>query len=314
MEILKDINPHSSRRTKGRSGYAAAIGFFDGVHRGHQFLLRQVKAEAAQRGLRTMAITFSAHPRQTLRSDYQPELITTNEEKLQLLEECGLDACALLDFTPEMAAMPAREFMETYLSKLLGVLCLVIGYDHRFGSDRAEGFLDYALHGRKLGMDVVKARPFDAGDLRVSSSAVRRFLSGGNVEMAKICLGRPYALRGTVVEGRHVGRGLGFPTANLQPCDPEKILPGRGVYAVQAETGGRTYGGMLNIGWRPTLDNGKDASVEAHLFGFEGSLYGKPLTLLFEHRLRDEQRFGSLEELQEQLREDAIRAKRFLDK
>lgn len=284
---------------------AAAVGFFDGVHRGHQYLLGQVRAEAAARGLDAVAVTFEQHPRMTLSPDCRPQLLTDNDEKAALLAEAGMDACAFLRFDRELAALSAREFMRDCLLAALSVRCLVVGYDHRFGSRRSEGFAQYVAYGRELGIDVVRARSYSCGDITVSSSAVRRFLAGGNVEMAKLCLGRPYALSGTVVHGHAVGRDLGFPTANLRPDNAEKVVPARGVYAARAVLGTETFPAMLNIGERPTLGNGSETTVEAHLLGFDDSLYGRRLTLLFERRLREERRFPSLDALREQLKDDA---------
>ena len=299
---------------------AATIGFFDGVHRGHVHLLRQLKAAAAERGLGTMAVTFEHHPRLTLSADYHPELLTTTDEKLALLEAEGIDACALLRFDDGMAALPARDFMDRWLRRRLGVRCLVIGYDHRFGHGRDEGFMQYVAYGRGLGIEVVRATALECGGLTVSSSAVRRFLSAGNVEMAKVCLGRPYALTGTVVHGHGVGRSLGYPTANVRPACADKAVPACGVYAVRAglapgdggEPGGE-FRAMVNIGNRPTLNNGTDVTVEAYLLGFSGDLYGRRLTLRFERRLREEQRFPSLDALRRQLDADAARTLEMLE-
>lgn len=288
-------------------GYCAAIGFFDGVHRGHAFLIEQVKALAAQRGLRPIVITFEEHPRLALSTTrYWPELLTTNEQKLQLLRQTGIDGCVMLHFDHAMSMLTSAEFMQLVLKKQIGVSCLVVGYDHHFGSDLSAGFKDYVRYGRSCGIEVVRERPFETGDIRVSSSATRRFLAGGNVEMARVCLGRPYLLEGTVVKGRHEGTALGFPTANVSPDCAEQVVPGRGVYAVRAELDGFSYMGMLNIGWRPTLNNGSDQTIEAHLLDYDGpDLYGRHIALKFYRRVRDEHRFESLEALKEQLAADA---------
>lgn len=290
----------------------ATVGFFDGVHLGHQYLLRQVQAEARRLGAAALAVTFAEHPRQVLSADYRPALLTTLPEKLELLRECGVDACAVLHFSKTMAALTSAQFMARYLRDAFGVRSLVVGYDHHFGSDTGATPADYQAEGRALGIDVVPATAFRTEEFTVSSSTVRRLLEGGNVERARQCLGRPYVLGGTVVEGRHVGRDLGFPTANLRPSHPDKLVPGRGVYAIEATVGGRTYSAMLNIGWRPTLDDGRGPTIEAHLFDFDGNLYGRELSLRFLHRLRDEQRFASLAELQAQLRADAVRCRQLL--
>ena len=292
----------------------AAIGFFDGVHRGHAYLIEQVKAEAARRGLQPMVITFEEHPRLALsQTHYWPELLTTNAQKLQLLEQTGLSACAMLHFDHAMSMLTSREFMELVLSKELHVRCLLMGYDHHFGSDLSAGFRDYVRNGHDLGIEVLRERPFDDHELRISSSATRRFLAAGNVEMARACLGRPYVLEGTVVEGHHAGTLMGYPTANLRPDCEEQIVPGRGVYAVRADVDGFSYMGMLNIGWRPTLNNGDDRTIETHLLDYSGApLYGKRISLRFIRRVRDEHRFSSIEELQSQLAIDADHVRQML--
>lgn len=285
---------------------AATIGFFDGVHRGHQYLIRQVVQCAASRGQASLLVTFRRHPRQVMHADYQPQLLSTFEEKCALLAATGADYCATLDFTMELAALSARQFMADILRDKFGVRTLVIGYDHRFGHDRVAGFADYVEYGRELGMEVVRAEPFSMGGVNVSSSVVRACLCDGEVAMAARCLGRPYALSGTVVEGFHEGHGLGYPTANLQPEDPCKLVPKGGVYAVKVRLQGRqaAFAGMLNIGTRPTLDNGDNRSIEVYLLDFSGDLYGCRLTLDFICRLREEKKFRNKGELANQLRAD----------
>ncbi len=290
----------------------ATIGFFDGVHRGHLHLLGQVAAEARRRGLATCVVTFADHPRRTLAADFQPRLLTTLDEKLRLLDEAGVDRCCVLHFDRAMAALTARTFMERYLVRQLGVRALVIGYDHHFGSSREEGFAHYVRYGRELGIDVVRARAFDTAGVTVSSSAIRRFLEGGNAEMARLCLGRPYRLGGTVTEGRRVGRQLGFPTANLVPGCADKVVPATGAYAARALTDEATYGAMVNIGVCPTFDTDGRLTIEAHLFDFDGDLYGHALQLDFIGRLRGEQRFDSPEALRRQLLTDASVARQLL--
>lgn len=291
--------------------YVAAIGFFDGVHCGHRYLIRQVRDEAARAGLSSAVVTFEEHPRRTLSADYQPQLLNTNDEKLRLLRQSGLDACIMLHFTPEMAQLTAEAFMRDYLKTQFGVEVLVLGYDHHFGSDHLT-FEGYEAAGRRVGIRVVKEEALKNADFIVSSSAIRRLLAAGDVAQAAEALGYRYELSGTVVEGRRVGRDLGFPTANLRPASPLKLIPCHGVYAAEAEVGGRTYGAMVNIGQRPTLDNGTDTTIEANLFDFIGDLYAKNLTLRFVARLRDEQRFPSLDALRSQLKQDEQAARRVL--
>lgn len=295
-------------------GYCATIGFFDGVHRGHLYLIERMKEEAARRGLASLVITFEEHPRLALtHTRYWPELLTTNEEKVRLLRATGIDGCAMLHFDTAMSVLTSREFMETILRDELGVKCLLIGYDHHFGSDLSAGYKEYVMYGKALGIEVLRATPFECDELRVSSSAVRRFLTGGNVEMACACLGRPYRLEGTVVEGHRAGTLMGYPTANLQPDCIEQVIPGRGVYAARAYLDGFSYKAMVNIGRRPTLDNGPEQTIEAHLLDYSGGdLYGTHLILDFCRRIRDEQRFDSIPDLQRQLGQDADRVREIL--
>lgn len=290
----------------------ATIGFFDGVHTGHRYLLSQVERLARENSMAGMAVTFERHPRQVLQTDYCPVLLNTPEEKYRHLAESGIDACVMLDFTVQMAQLSARDFMRLFLRERYGVEKLVMGYDHRFGHERHLSLADYQAIGREVGIEVVQAEAFQTADLTVSSSAIRRLLQGGDVDRANRCLGYAYELAGTVVDGHHVGRDLGYPTANLRPENVLKLVPGRGVYAVEAVYDGKTYPAMLNIGFRPTLDNGAESTIEAHLFGFSGNLYGETLTLRFLHRVRDEQRFPSLDALKRQLAEDAARVCRML--
>ena len=246
---------HSFRSAAGEpQGYCATVGFFDGVHRGHRYLIDQLKAESAQRGLLPLVITFEEHPRLALsHTRYWPELLTTNTQKLHLLEQAGVAAVAMLRFDQSMSMLTSREFMQQMLREKLGVRCLLVGYDHHFGSDLSASYKDYVRYGRELGIEVLRERPFEAADLRISSSATRRFLTGGNVEMARACLGRPYLLEGMVVEGHHAGTLMGYPTANLRPECEEQLVPGRGVYAARAEIGGFTYMAMVNIGDRKSV-------------------------------------------------------------
>lgn len=290
----------------------ATIGFFDGVHCGHCFLIRQVECEAAARGLAPTVITFPTHPRQVLQSEYRPRLLTTPAEKLQRLEQTGVEQCLLLDFTAHLATLSARDFMEV-LKHRYRIGGLLIGYDHRFGHNRSEGFDDYVRYGRELGIEVLPAEAFRLPDgTAVSSSLVRRLLSDGDVAAANRCLGYAYNVGGTVVSGHRVGHRLGYPTANLLPDHPDKLVPANGVYAVRVEIGGEQHGGMLNIGRRPTLDNGDDRSIEVHIFDFDRDIYQQPLRLSFVQRIRAERRFDSLDELVAQLHRDAAEIRAML--
>jgi riboflavin kinase/FMN adenylyltransferase len=237
-------------------------------------------------------------------------MLSTPFEKLTLLEAAGVDTCILLPFTSQLAALSAREFM-SLLKERYGIQGLVVGYDHRFGHNRSEGFEDYVRYGRELGMEVIQALEF--GEEKVSSSAIRRLLAEGAIEQANRLLGYTYYIDGLVTEGHQVGRQLGFPTANLLPV-PDKLVPADGVYVVRATVEEQTFKGILNIGHRPTLDNGPERSIEVHLLHFEGDIYAQPLRIDFLHYLRAERKFDSLEALTRQIGEDKAEAERiFVD-
>ena len=284
----------------------ATIGFFDGVHRGHCSLLSQVVRQAAQRNSQSTVVTFDIHPRQLVNPDFQPLLLTTLDEKLQLLSRQGIDRVAVLHFDEQMASLSARDFMSVVLSRQLNVDTLVLGYDSRFGHGRTAGFADYEAYGRSMGIDVLRATPLLSDDgAPVSSSLVRNLLLSGNIAQANDALGRRYSLTGNVVEGFHEGRRLGFPTANLALTDCQRLVPGRGVYAVWAELTGYSepMPAMMNIGTRPTY-NGSSQTLEVHIIGYEGDLYGQDVTVTFAERIRSEQPFDSPSALASQLQVD----------
>lgn len=293
--------------------YAATIGFFDGVHLGHRYLIDQLKQQASAHGLQTMAVTFDRHPRQVLQSQWQPQLLTTAEEKTALLRPL-VDHVEVLCFDHAMAALTAADFMQL-LRDRFEVSLLLTGYDHRFGHNRSEGFSDYVRHGHELGMQVVAGQPLTLEGSHVSSSLLRRLLSDvGDVAEARRLLGRSYSLQGTVVGGEQVGRHLGYPTANLQPHSAEKLLPHGGAYAVMVSVDDSTeqLPGMMNIGRRPTFgEHGQ--TLEVHIFHFMGNLYGHRLTVSFVDRLRDELRFSSPDALISQLRTDALQAQTIIN-
>lgn len=302
MRLITDF---PNLRTDTLSPSVATIGFFDGVHRGHRFLIDQVGRIARERSLATLLVTFSQHPRMVMQADYQPHMLSSFEEKCTLLSHTGVDACVALPFTRELAALSARDFMQQILYERLQVRVLVIGYDHRFGHNRAEGFHDYVRYAAELGMEVVRAEAYQLNDINVSSSVVRSFLEAGEVELAARCLGYNYTFSGYVISGQQIGRTLGFPTANIQIEDKLKLVPADGVYAVRVHLGKDIYKGMLNIGFRPTIDDDTHRTIEVHLLHFEGNLYDHSLRIEFLRRIRGEQKFRNREALALQLQLDA---------
>lgn len=252
-----------------------------------------------------MVVTFPVHPRRVLRAEYQPQLLTTRSEKEQLLQTTGIDRLVWMDFSQELSMLSAREFMQL-LQQKYNVYELVVGYDHRFGHNRAEGFADYVRYGQQMGIGVTQARQLPGG---LSSTAVRRALANGQIRLANEALGYPYFLEGQVIHGFHNGTLLGFPTANLLLPD-DKFVPMNGAYCVRAESAtGHTLFGMLNIGQRPTLDNGSERSIEVHLFDFHDDLYGRMLKVELVDFLRPEQKFDSTSELHRQLERDEAKCR-----
>jgi riboflavin kinase/FMN adenylyltransferase len=290
-----------------KTGFVATIGFFDGVHLGHRHLLQQVSEVAHARDLNSMVVTFSQQPRHVVSHETKHfYLLTTTEEKLNLLHQTGINLCKVLEFTPELATLSAFEFMQL-LHEQYQVLALVIGYDHRFGHNRSEGLDDYIRYGHELGIEVIQATELPSA----SSTRIRELLLSGDLETANTLLGYHYILEGKVVNGFHVGHTIGFPTANLQIL-PEKLIPANGVYAVMVEMDNKKYQGMLNIGTRPTLANGDGRSIEVHIFNFNDDIYDKELRLSLVKRTRCEVKFATKGQLVQQLQRDATMIKEIL--
>ena len=290
----------------------AALGVFDGVHRGHRAVIARVESEAAARGLSSAVITFRAHPQQVLRPQVPFRMLTSPEERETLLRQTGIDRVIFLDFTREMSLLSAFDFLQI-LSSHYQVKGLIIGYDHRFGHNRAEGFDDYVKYGQRLGMEILHADELvtDAGP--VSSSIIRKLLVEGDLTTANHLLSYPYTLHGKVVNGFHVGRELGFPTANIDIDYPDKLIPANGVYATRIVLpDGNRYNGMLNIGNRPTLNRPNDYSIEANLFDFSGNLYGSSLAVELIRYMRPEQTFADITALRAQLIADEAAIRKIL--
>lgn len=307
----------------------ATIGFFDGVHKGHLFLLHQVMEEAKKVGGTAMCVTFDCAPRmvveRTKGRELSMQLLTTQTEKTLLLHQVGIEDVKMLHFTPEMVKMSAYVFMDKVLKQTMDVGVLVIGYDHRFGHNREEGFEDYVRYGEKLGIRVVQAQAYEEDFITISSSLIRETLLQGRIADSRKLLGYDYFIDGVVVNGFKVGRKLGYPTANIE-VPTEKLIPCDGVYVVQAALnpsltlpqgeGKRNpplYNGMLNIGWRPTF-NGNRRTIEVNLFDFDGNIYSEHITLRFIDFLRPEQKFESPEALIRQLAIDEQKAREVLAK
>lgn len=305
MQIVRDTD------TLPKHSTVAAIGMFDGVHLGHLTLIDEVKRIAAQRHLKSTVITFAQHPQAVLRPDSDIKMLMTVPDKVAEIGRHGIDVTVLLNFTYELSLNNSRQFLQL-LRDRYGVAVLVVGYDHRFGHDKSETFADYVHHGKELGIDVVKAPEYLGEYAPVSSSIIRRLIASGKVDDAMRCMGRPYTLSGKVVHGFHNGRGIGFPTANVGEIPTDLILPHKGAYAVMVKVDDEWHQGMVNVGVRPTLDNGTQLSVEVNIFDFDGDIYGKPITLQFIKFLRLEFKLGSIDELRAQLTRDRNTSRQIL--
>ncbi|MFA5650774.1 MAG: bifunctional riboflavin kinase/FAD synthetase [Proteiniphilum sp.] len=293
--------------------FVATVGFFDGVHVGHRHLIEQVKREARQRNLPSAVITFPVHPRKVLQADYQPSLLSGFDEKVALLESTGIDYCISLPFTVELSQLSADEFIRQVLREKIGVDTLLVGYDHRFGHNREEGYAEYRQYGEAIGMNVLLATEFRYGsDQHASSSRVRRLLKEGRIKEANLLLSYNYTLSGKIVEGYQVGRTIGYPTANMRVWERYKVVPALGVYAVLVHLRDVVYPGMLYIGTRPTLHEDSEISVEVNLFDFDADLYNQSMTVEFIDFIRADEKFDTMEALVARIHQDKEEVKKRL--
>ncbi len=287
-------------------------GTFDGVHRGHQTILARLTEVARASGGESVLITYWPHPRTVLSNDSMDlKLLTTLDEKIDLLEQAGVDHLVVIPFTRAFSELSSAEYIQQVLIDKIGTRKLVIGYDHRFGRDREGGFDYIRAHQNEYGFGVEEIPRQDIEAVGVSSSRIRAALDAGQIDIANRLLGRPYSLSGTVVKGRQLGRTIGFPTANLQVDDPVKLIPANGVYAVDVLYAGQKFSGMLNIGFRPTVA-GTHQTIETYIFDFDKDIYGEHLTLQFRAFLRPEQKFDGLSALVSQLKQDEAAARKLL--
>ena len=284
------------------------IGTFDGVHKGHRKVISRLKELASEMKGESVIFTFSPHPRQILTpGEGNLRLLTTLEEKIRLFEEAGIDNLIAFPFTKEFSNLSYSDFVKTILVDKINTRCLVVGYDHKFGKDREGGFDFLRKCAEKYQFRAEKLDALTMNDVNISSTKIRAALQNGDIDKANDFLGYRFTLHGSVVEGQKLGRKIQFPTANIEASDPNKIIPGYGVYAVTARFNGTIYRGMLNIGTRPTVNNNADRrSIEVHLFDFSEDIYGKQIELCFYHKIREEQKFNSIDSLKAQLEKDKI--------
>jgi riboflavin kinase / FMN adenylyltransferase len=282
------------------------MGIFDGVHRGHKALLDLVIKNAIDSRSESAVVTFSPHPKMVLNDKKENVLLlTTMEEKLSLLSVSGIDHLIILEFTKEFSCMRAYDFIKNILVGKIGARHLVIGYNHRFGAGCEGDYYSIRKFSDSLGLKVEQVKQYAGNEGVISSSAIREALLKGDVIKANEWLGYTYTISGTVVEGKKLGRRLGYPTANLNPDDGNKLIPVNGVYAVEVLSGGIKYIGLLSIGTNPTVNTDtKTRSIEVFILNFDKDIYGDKLTIFFRKKLRDEKKFDSLEQLINQIEID----------
>ena len=279
-------------------------GTFDGVHLGHQKILNRLNEVASETKGESVVITFYPHPRSVISPDNKTiNLLSTLDEKIELLEKSGVNHLVIIPFTREFSELSSEEFIQKILIDTIGTKTLVIGFDHRFGKNREGGF-DYLKENKaRYGFEIEEIPRHDLENVGISSSKIRKALLEGEVPTAHHFLGRNYSVSGVIVKGKQLGRTIGFPTANIQVREIAKLIPADGVYVVKVYYREEAFGGMLNIGNRPTVD-GTYKTIEVNIFDFDQEIYGESLKVEFIKKIRNEQKFNGLEELKSQIAKD----------
>lgn len=303
MKVYRNIE-----EVKEITNAVVTTGTFDGVHAGHRAVFDVMKQEAAKVNGETVVMTFYPHPRFVLGLDVENlKFINKLEKKIMLMEEAGIDHLIIIEFTKEFSKNSSESFIRNYIIKPLQPKKIIIGYDHHFGRNR-HGSYELLLNlGVEAGFDVVKVHPLQIEGLTVSSTKIRKLLEEGNIKLANKLLGYEFSITGTVVHGNGIGRTIGYPTANIEVGNEYKLIAANGVYACRVESEGKFYGGMTNIGFRPTI-NQSSLTIEVNIFDFDKDIYGDTITIYFVDRLRSEVKFDSLEALKEQLASDRVNA------
>jgi len=284
------------------------IGTFDGVHLGHQKILQRLLELKTETGLKTVVLTFDPHPRKVLFPEQTDlKLLSSVDEKLQLLEKYDVDVTVVYPFTSRFSELEAENYVSDILVKQMKVRYLVIGYDHKFGRKRTGDIHLLRSFAEKYQFEVEEISAKDIDQIAVSSSKIRKALEEGDVELAAQYLGHPFVISGKVVEGKQLGRTLGFPTANIAGPEVEKIVPKTGVYFVGVEVEGRAFYGMLSLGYNPTTDHDEKIKTEVYIFDFNRDIYFQEISVSFIKRLRDEKKFKDLEALKNELKNDQQR-------
>ncbi len=281
------------------------LGSFDGVHIGHQQILKKLAQTAANEDLASVVLTFAIHPRLILQKEPKIKLLNSLDEKTSLLEKSGIESVIIHPFDADFAALSAADFVEKILVKKLKVKKIIIGHDHRFGKDRSANIDDLIAFGKRYHFEVAQISAQEINEIAVSSTKIRNALQEGNLQTANAFLGYAYQLSGQVILGKQLGRTIGFPTANIKIDEADKMMPKTGVYCINSIIGSEMVFGMLNIGFNPTVA-GENLSIEVHFFNFDAHLYDQKITLNLHQYLREEQKFDSVLLLKQQLEKDKL--------
>ena len=279
------------------------LGTFDGVHKGHQKILKKLKSEAKKDSLKSVVLTFFPHPRTVLNPDSTLKLINTIDERSSLFEKSGIDILITLPFDKNFSELSPNEFVKNILVEKLNIKKILIGYDHRFGKNRTAGIEDLKRFGLKYGFQVIEISVEEQNKVSISSTKIRNSIAKGDINKAKSYLGYDFSLKGIVIKGNAIGRTLGFPTANLNIKEDYKLIPKKGVYMISTQLDNKTVYGMMNIGVKPTLELEKK-SIEVNLFDWNKNLYGKEIKVSVIKYVRKEKKFDSLNDLKEQIKLD----------
>lgn len=279
------------------------IGTFDGVHAGHQKIIKKLIKIGKKNGLRSAVLTFFPHPRMVLQSDSNIKLINTIDEKSEILAKMGVDNLVIQEFTHDFSRLTALEFVRDILVNKLHIKHLIVGYDHRFGRNRSANIEDLREFADEFGFNITEISAKEIDEVAISSTKIRKALLEGDIKKANKFLGYNFCLNGKVIRGKNLGSKIGFPTANISIPESYKLIPKNGSYIVKANVFDKVVFGMMNIGDNPTIKN-KGRSIEVHLFNFNKSIYGEKIRIELLERLRDEEKFNSLEELKSQLKKD----------
>ena len=310
MQIHYGLDKFIARRP------VVTIGTCDGVHLGRSKVISKIKKISARSTGESVVFTFYPHPRIIVApQENSLRILTSQEEKIDLLQKIGIDHLVIYPFTEEFSKLSYAEFVKNILVEKMHLSYLVTGYDHKFGQDREGDFMSLKKLSHQYGFEVERTDELLMDNDEVSSTKIRKTLDEGNIQKANQYLGYQYILNGRVIEGKQLGRKLGFPTANIETYDKYKLVPRDGVYAVRVDLNGLLYKGMLNVGMRPTVNyNADNRSIEVHLFDFDGDIYHADITLHFVDKIRNEQKFSGLDELREQLLKDKVTALKLLSK